>query len=321
MDILKYILRKLEKTDKQLCCVWNAIDGIGTEGWALVGNSGTTPGTNFLGTTDSQDLVFKTNSTEIARLTTTNRMGLGTSSPNYQFELRNSDNTGSSVLSTLGIVNTNTGSVSIAGIRLVSGSALAGGTISGTHATLLPYGFINGLSFRIGAAGQSIGFSTSDAIITGAATNADVIFKNGGQIQATKYGVGTFTGTPVYNIQLDSSGNFIEQAVTALEKSSSIISSATPVPTGDALRNYFYITALTEDAVMSAPSGTPVNGNRILIRVKDDGTFRTFGWNVIYRSIGFTLPSVTVAGKYMYLEGIYNSQSSTWDILSYYQET
>jgi hypothetical protein len=33
-------------------------------GWGLTGNSGTTPGTNFIGTTDAQDLIFKTNSTE-----------------------------------------------------------------------------------------------------------------------------------------------------------------------------------------------------------------------------------------------------------------
>ncbi|MFT3824229.1 MAG: Ig-like domain-containing protein [Chitinophagaceae bacterium] len=36
-------------------------------GWNLTGNSGTTPGTNFIGTTDAQRLVFKTNNT--SRLT------------------------------------------------------------------------------------------------------------------------------------------------------------------------------------------------------------------------------------------------------------
>ncbi|MEQ1732679.1 MAG: phage tail protein [Bacteroidia bacterium] len=37
--------------------------------WGLTGNSGTTPATNFVGTTDAQDLVFKTNSIENMRLT------------------------------------------------------------------------------------------------------------------------------------------------------------------------------------------------------------------------------------------------------------
>ena len=39
----------------------------GGSSWFLTGNSGTTAGTNFLGTTDSVDLVFKTAGTQIAR--------------------------------------------------------------------------------------------------------------------------------------------------------------------------------------------------------------------------------------------------------------
>ena len=35
--------------------------------WGLVGNSGTNPATNFLGTTDDKDLVIKTNNIERAR--------------------------------------------------------------------------------------------------------------------------------------------------------------------------------------------------------------------------------------------------------------
>lgn len=42
--------------------------GSGGSGWLLTGNAGTTPGTNFLGTTDNQDLVIKRNNTEAGRL-------------------------------------------------------------------------------------------------------------------------------------------------------------------------------------------------------------------------------------------------------------
>jgi hypothetical protein len=41
--------------------------------WSLIGNSGTTPGTNFVGTTDSNDLVVKTNNIETARFTTSQK--------------------------------------------------------------------------------------------------------------------------------------------------------------------------------------------------------------------------------------------------------
>jgi hypothetical protein len=45
-------------------------------GWGLTGNSGTTAGTNFIGTTDGQDLVFKVNNNEVARLDTYNTLNV-----------------------------------------------------------------------------------------------------------------------------------------------------------------------------------------------------------------------------------------------------
>lgn len=45
---------------------WSAVGG-GSAGWALAGNSGTTAGTDFVGTTDAIDLVFKTNNAEVGR--------------------------------------------------------------------------------------------------------------------------------------------------------------------------------------------------------------------------------------------------------------
>ena len=51
--------------------------------WSLTGNAATTPGTNFVGTTDAQDLVFKTNALEAFRVDTSQRMGIGTNSPTY----------------------------------------------------------------------------------------------------------------------------------------------------------------------------------------------------------------------------------------------
>jgi len=44
--------------------------------WSLTGNSGTTAGTNFLGTTDAQDLRFYTNNSERARILSTGTIGV-----------------------------------------------------------------------------------------------------------------------------------------------------------------------------------------------------------------------------------------------------
>ncbi len=46
--------------------------------WSLTGNAGANPATNFLGTTDNQDLAFRTNNTERMRLDAAGRLGLGT---------------------------------------------------------------------------------------------------------------------------------------------------------------------------------------------------------------------------------------------------
>lgn len=49
--------------------------------WGLTGNTGTNPPTNYLGTTDAQPLVIKTNNTEAARITTAGYLGIGTTTP------------------------------------------------------------------------------------------------------------------------------------------------------------------------------------------------------------------------------------------------
>ncbi len=46
--------------------------GNGATSWSLSGNAGTTSGTNFLGTTDAQDLMFKTSNTERMTINKTN---------------------------------------------------------------------------------------------------------------------------------------------------------------------------------------------------------------------------------------------------------
>jgi hypothetical protein len=56
---------------------WKLLFSDNVGGWSLTGNAATTPGTNFLGTTDAQDLVIKTNNTEQIRVKTDGKTGIG----------------------------------------------------------------------------------------------------------------------------------------------------------------------------------------------------------------------------------------------------
>ena len=62
--------------------------GTSTTAWNLLGNAGTNPSTNFIGTTDNQDLVFRTNNTERMRILSNGNVGIGTTNPLLIFEVQ-----------------------------------------------------------------------------------------------------------------------------------------------------------------------------------------------------------------------------------------
>lgn len=55
--------------------------GGGGSGWLLNGNGGTNPTTNFIGTTDANPLIFRTNNSERFRVTSGGNVGINTTSP------------------------------------------------------------------------------------------------------------------------------------------------------------------------------------------------------------------------------------------------
>jgi hypothetical protein len=99
----------------------------------------------------------------------------------------------------------------------------------------------------------------------------------------------------------------------------SAASSATPTPNADTTDLYI-LTALAEGATFGAPTGSPVQGQPLLIRILDDGNAQTLAFNAIYRAIGVTLPTTTVVSKTLYLRAYFNSSDTKWDVVSVAQE-
>jgi hypothetical protein len=125
---------------------------------------------------------------------------------------------------------------------------------------------------------------------------------------------------------VDNTSNATERAATRTLTNARVTprigtttSSSTPTPDADA-HDQYNVTALAANATFGAPTGTPTDGQRLTIRIKDNGTARTLAFNAIYRAVGLTLPTTTVISKTLYIACVYNAADSKHDIVAVAQE-
>jgi hypothetical protein len=94
--------------------------------------------------------------------------------------------------------------------------------------------------------------------------------------------------------------------------------SGTLTPNGDTT-DVFNAFGLTGAITVDTPSGTPVDGQRLMLRFEDNGTGRGITWtgtSGAYRAVGVTLPTTTVASKVTYVGCVYNSTDVFWDAIA-----
>ena len=87
-----------------------------------------------------------------------------------------------------------------------------------------------------------------------------------------------------------------------------------------ATADIFVITAQAGALLFNNPGGTPVQGQKLVIRIKDNATARALTWGTEFRAMGTALPSTTVLSKTLYLGFFYNSTDVKWDLVASAQE-
>jgi hypothetical protein len=135
-------------------------------------------------------------------------------------------------------------------------------------------------------------------------------------------GIGN-TPSGTYALEVTGTVNATLIAATRINpRIGTVASGATITPTSDASDQY-NVTALAVAATIAVPSGTPVNGQRLTLRIKDNGTARALTWTTSaggYRIVGTTLPTTTVISKTVYIGCVYNAADSFWDVIAVAQQ-
>ena len=105
------------------------------------------------------------------------------------------------------------------------------------------------------------------------------------------------------------------------KRTATVASASTITPTSDTC-DIYEVSALATNPTIAAPSGTPTDGQPLLLRIKDNGSARTLTFNATYHPVGVTLPTATQGStnKVTYVGCIYNSSNSRWDVLGVGQD-
>lgn len=81
--------------------------------------------------------------------------------------------------------------------------------------------------------------------------------------------------------------------------------------------NQYQVTALAQTLSLVNPTAGNMNaGQPIIFRIKDAGVAKSLSWGTNYRAIGLTLPTVTVAGKTLYIGMKWNATDGKVDVIA-----
>jgi hypothetical protein len=229
-------------------------------------------------------------------------------------------------------VNNGSNTITLSGNLSFSGAFNLGVTLTGATSITLPTS-----GTLISSTVTTLSSLSSVGTITTGVWNASVIGPtyggtgvNNGSRTLTMAGSVTFAGsftqsftaTGNTSLTLPTTGTLASLAGTETftnkrinPRTSTAASASTLTPDISSFDQY-NLTALAAGLSIAAPTGTPVDGNRLTIRILDNGTPQALSWDGAYFAIGIPLPATTVANKMIYVGCIYNSTNTRWDVVA-----
>lgn len=103
-----------------------------------------------------------------------------------------------------------------------------------------------------------------------------------------------------------------------------VTSTSYTTDTGTALSvatcDQFEVTAQAGALKFNNPGGTPLGGQKLIVRIKDNGTARALTYDTQFRAMGNALPTTTILSKTLYMGFIYNATDTKWDLVAVAQE-
>lgn len=223
--------------------------------------------------------------------------------------------TGTGVVTAVGnAVNTSGGLVTQSGTLAASAVLLGGGSGTAISSTTTGTGVVTAFSNAV---------NTTNGLVTQTATlTASALLLGGGSgtgISSTTTGTGVVTAL---GNNANATGGFttINGTATLTNKRidprvSSTTSTASITPDISSFDQYA-VTAQAATLTINAPIGTPVDGNKLIFRILDNGSSQTLSWNGTYTAIGVTLPTSTTINKMTYVGCIYNAANTRWDVVA-----
>jgi len=208
------------------------------------------------------------------------------------------------------------GVVNVPWTGTVTSVSWTGGIVSVANGTTTPAFTVAGTSGGIPYFSSDTTWASSAAL----AANALVVGGGAGAAPAT---VTTGTGvlTALGNTANTASGVVTGTGTVTLQNKRidprmvSAASASSLTPDISAADMYAY-TALASNLVINAPIGTPLDGDKLMFRILDNGTLRTLTWNGTYTPVGVTLPASTSVNKITYVGCIYNAANTRWDVIA-----